>query len=128
MKRKEEHPEQPTPVTITSVSGGALIQAFDLKLAEVLENIQNINMPATAKRSITLTLDILPREDRIQLDTKFTCNAKLSSLVPADGRLYIGKDEDGNLYALNKDPRQQNLFTPPQPEKVREPIAFTGSK
>lgn len=118
---------EPQLIDIDTIADGALVQAFGLKLQEVLANISDPNTPANAKREITLTLSLRPKEDRTQIDTAFTCKARLASLIPATARIFMGKDNDGNLYALDRDPRQQNLFTPPAPAVVREPLTFKSA-
>jgi len=115
---------EPQLIDINTVSDGALVEAFGLKLAEVLENISDPNTPATAKRSITLTLSLMPNLDRTQINTSFTCKAGVAAIAPATSRFFVGKDEYGNCYALDRDPRQQNLFTPPKPKEVKEPLSF----
>ena len=117
--------KEPVTVNIGNVSDGALVEAFEIKLREVLANISDPNTPATAKREINLRLILRPKEDRCQIDSQFTCTAKLAGLMPATSRLFIGKDAAGHLYALTDDPRQLNIFTPPAPEELSPVIAFT---
>jgi len=116
--------QEPQLIDIATVSDGALVEASGLKLAEVLANIADPNTPASSKREITLTLTLTPDVDRTKISTAFTCKAKLASFLPATGQIFMGKDEDGNLYALDRDPRQRNLFTPPKPKEIREPLSF----
>ncbi len=109
---------EPITINIGNVSDGALVEAFELKLREVLANIADPHTPATAKREINLRLVLRPKEDRVQIDSQFTCTARLAGLIPASSRMFVGKDGDGNLYALADDPRQLNIFTPPKPKEV----------
>lgn len=111
-------------VNIGNVSDGALVEAFELKLREVLQNIADPSTPASAKREINLRLILRPKDDRVQIDTQFTCTAKLAGLMPATSRLFVGKDAQGNLYALAEDPRQLNIFTPPAPKPMPAVISF----
>jgi hypothetical protein len=115
---------EPQLIDISSISEGAMVEAFGLKLAEVMSNIADPNTPATAKRQITLTLTLHPKEDRTQIDTQFTCKAQLASIIPSTSRIFMGRDEDGNYYALDRDPRQINLFNPPAPKEARAPLSF----
>lgn len=125
IKEKEEKAaNEPQLIDIESISEGAMVQAFGIKLAEAMENIADPNTPATAKRQITLTLTLHPKEDRTQIDTQFTCKAALASIIPSTSRIYMGRDEEGNYYALDRDPRQQNLFTPPTPKEAPAPLSF----
>jgi hypothetical protein len=115
---------EPTTINIGNVSDGAMIEAFDLKLREVLANIADANTPATAKREIILRLVLKPKEDRVQVQTRFFCEAKLASVEEVDSRIYVGRDKEGTLYALAEDPRQLNIFTPPVPKEAPKPLEF----
>lgn len=117
---------EPTTINIGNVSDGALIEAFDLKLKEVLANIADANTPATAKREIHLKLVLKPKDDRVQIVTRFHCTAKLAPIVEVESRIFVGKDKDGNLYALSDDPRQLNIFSPPEPKEVPQPLKFNA--
>ena len=112
-------------INIGNVCDGAAIGAFDSALTKVLANINDPNTSATSTRTITLTVSITPKEDRTQLNTKFACATKTAAPVPAESRMYMTKDKDGNLYAVDKDPRQAFLFNPPKPKEVPKPIEFT---
>jgi hypothetical protein len=124
MDQELRNTSEPQLIDFATIADGALIEAFGLKLQEVLANIQDPNTPATAKREITLTLSLHPKDDRTQIDTAFTCKARLASLIPATSRIFMGRDDDGNLYALDRDPRQQNLFNPPKPAAMPAPLTF----
>lgn len=123
-----EHPyekfEEPITINIGNVCDGAAVDAFELELDKVLRNIVDPNTSATQTRHITLNVAITPKEDRTQLNTTFSCSSKLSGQIPATSRMFIGKDAENNLYALTKDPRQANLFTPPKPREAPKPIEF----
>ncbi len=111
-------------VSIGNVADGAMVVAFERALNEVLKNIADPNTPATQSRSIVLRLKIKPKDDRVQLSTEFTCESKLASITPNQSRMFLGRDKEGALYALLGDPRQLNIFTPPKPVSVPEPIQF----
>ncbi len=109
---------------LTTICEGAAIEAFGVELGKLLESIHDGNTSATKTRTIVLELQVTPKEDRTQLNLAFKCRSSLAGLVPASSRMFIAKDEHGNLYAVDRDPRQTNLFTPPTPKAVAEPIVF----
>jgi hypothetical protein len=82
---------------------------------------------ATAKRIIRLELMLKPKDDRIQLDTEFTCTSKLAGIIPVGSRIFIGKDSEGSLVPLADDPRQMNIFSAPEPIKVPSVLTFKAS-
>jgi hypothetical protein len=109
---------EPITINIGNVCDGAAVDAFELKLRECLENICDLNTPATAARTVTLKVKLKPREDRCQVATEFTCEASLASFEPKVARIFIGKDEAGNLYGLKEDPRQLTFFTPAKKQEA----------
>ncbi len=102
------------PINLDTVNEGALREAFDIELKKVLANISDVNTPATATREITMKLKFKPQSDRTEMGTTFTIACKLASIEPHCGRLFMGRDKDGNLYGFQDDPRQQVLFEPPE--------------
>ncbi|MHB8303635.1 MAG: hypothetical protein ACYDC6_12470 [Acidobacteriaceae bacterium] len=117
--------QEPVTINFGNVSDGALIEAFDLKLQEVLKNIADVNTSATAKREIVLRLILKPKDDRVQIVTRLHCDAKLAPIVEVESRIFVGRDAAGNLYALSDDPRQLNIFTPAKPKEALKPLEFT---
>jgi hypothetical protein len=115
---------EPITINIGNICDGAMIDAFDLKLREVLANIMDPNTEARQKREIHMVLKLHPKDDRIQINTEFTCTVKMAGLMPATSRMYVAKDAEGALYALAEDPRQMHIFTPPRPVEQARPIEF----
>ena len=115
---------EPVTINIGNVADGAMVEAFQKAMGEVLRNIADPSTPATQARHIVLRLKIKAKDDRIQLNTEFVCETKLASLTPSLSRMFVGKDQEGALYALDSDPRQLNIFAPPKPVEARAPIEF----
>lgn len=120
--------DAPITINIGNVCDGAAVDAFEKKLQEAINNIYDLNTPATAARTITLKVKLKPREDRVQINTEFTCDVKLASFEPKTSRMFVARDEDGNLHALDSDPRQIALFTPAKPREAPPVIAFAEAK
>ncbi len=115
-------------INIGNVCDGAALESFDTALQKVLANINDPNTSATKTRTITLTISITPKEDRTQLNTKFSCTTSVAAPIPSESRMFVAKDKDGNLYCVDKDPRQAVLFTPPKPREVPQPIQFNANR
>lgn len=120
--------DEPITVNIGNVADGAMVEAFEKTLREVLLNIADPSTLATQSRHIVLRLKIKPNDDRVQLNTEFTCESKLASVTPNLSRMFVGRDEAGVLYALTEDPRQLNIFSPPKPPAVASVIQFNAAK
>ena len=131
-KGVEQKPEIEAPITINigNLCGGAIIDAFEGELLKCLNNIYDLGTEARANRTITLKVKMKPDDARIKIATEFTCESSLAQPFPATGVFFVGRDENGTLYGLDRDPRQQSIvFSPPAPKAAPQPIAFTsGSK
>ena len=120
--------QQPQAITVDNVCGGALPAAFELSVRKCLANIMDPNTPARAKRQVVMVLTLAPKDDRVTVDCALDCTEKLANVLGVESRLFVGKDEEGTLYALTDDPRQMNIFTPPAPRELPAPIEFKTAK
>jgi hypothetical protein len=120
--------EAPITINIGNVCDGAVVEAFELELRKCLVNIYDLSTSATASRTISLKVKLKPREDRVQIDVQFDCDSSLAPVISKTSRMFVGKDEGGQLYGLTADPRQLNIFTPPKPREAPPVIEFTASK
>lgn len=112
-------PEQEAiPVNIGNINDGAMIEAFDIEFRRALENILDLSTPATATRTVTLTLQLKPHSDRITIETEFKASSKLAAIETHKAKCFVGKSEDGQVIAFTSDPRQMPLWTPPKPKET----------
>lgn len=109
--------EEAIPINIGNINDGAMIEAFGIEFRKVLDNIADINTPATATRAVTLTLVLKPHSDRITIETEFEAKSKLASIEKHKSKCFMGKSEDGDLVAFTSDPRQMPLWSPPKPKE-----------
>jgi hypothetical protein len=121
---EEQH--EPIPINIGNICEGALVEGFAIELDKVLKNIMDPSTSFKTKRRITMTVEFSPKEDRVQTMAEVSFETKLASMIPAVSRIFVGKDEAGVLYALDEDPRQMHIFTPPKPEKAPAVIQFSS--
>lgn len=95
-------------VSLQNLGGGAVAERFDLVLREVLQNILDLNTPAKQKRSITLTVTIIPNEDRTSGQVGIDLKSKLASIKPEATIIYFGK-QNGEVTATEYNPKQPRL-------------------
>jgi hypothetical protein len=124
----DQQENEPIPINIGNICDGALVEAFEVELAKVIKNIMDPNTEAKAKRSITMTVDFHPKDDRVQINVESEVKTRLAGLVPANSRIFVAKDAEGVLYALDEDPRQMHIFTPQKPVEAPAPIIFSNAK
>jgi hypothetical protein len=117
-----------SPVNIETINEGAIIQGFEIELRRALENIADLNTPATFTRAIKLELILKPHSDRVVIETEFKVSSKLAGIETHKSKVFLGRAEDGGLVAFDGDPRQMPLWTAPRPKPAAEPIEFrTGT-
>jgi hypothetical protein len=120
----EQH--EPIPINIGNICDGALVEAFEVELAKVIANVMDQNTEAKKRRSITMTVDFHPKDDRTQINVEFTISTKTAGLIPSTSRIFIARDGEGGLHAIDEDPRQMHIFTPAKPVEAPAPIIFSN--
>lgn len=88
---------------------GAAVERFNDELKTVLANCVDWNTNHKTKRSITLTVDFMPKEDRKEMEISIKCVSKLAPPKPVDSYAYISALEDGPVTATEYNPRQPEL-------------------
>lgn len=125
MRRKEEtlaETKQGEPeaisINIGNVCDGAAIDAFDLALRKVLENIADLSTVATASRAIVMEFVFKPESDRCKVHIELAVKEKLCGVEKQLSKLFVARTEGGHLVALDADPRQMPLWEAPKPKEV----------
>ena len=78
-----------TRESILQMGRGAFAERADYEMRKVIDNILDPNTKATAKRKITLTLEMVPDEERSQISVAVT--AKALHLHPNTARYHLDK-------------------------------------
>lgn len=107
------------PVTLSTIGGGAAEELFDHALREVVKNVDDPNTDSTAKRRITLTIDIQPREDRQECTVTVGVKQTLAPVIAHSATIHVGV-KNGEALALAQDFRQMGLFEDDQPHEVAD--------
>ena len=98
------------PLSINSVSRGALSELFESCVAKAVANILDTSTPAEAARTITLKLKLEPSSDRRSLTVTTSASCALAPIAEHTSRGYVGLGQDNKGYLLAEDPRQDVLF------------------
>lgn len=80
--------------SILDMAHGAIKERVDYEMEKVLKNILDPNTKATKKRTLTVTLELLPDDDRRQIGVKATSKSKLEPTNAVATALYITGDTD----------------------------------
>lgn len=74
--------EQYESKSIMEMARGAILERADFEMERVLKNIMDPNTSPTAKRKITVSLELLPSADRKTIIVKATAKSALVSTDP----------------------------------------------
>ena len=92
--------------SILQMARGAIMEWADYEMSRLLANILDPNTSATAKRKLTLTLELKPDDDRQTITVSWT--AKLAATNPVVTSLYVA-DEDSVVEMVPQIPGQTGM-------------------
>lgn len=105
--------EQMDRKSILEMSAGAILERVDLEMGKVLDNIMDPNTKATAKRKITVNLELIPSADRRVITVQTTAKSTLVATEPVTTSLCVtGKHNTGEMLVAEMVPQvpgQMNL-------------------
>ena len=79
-------------LTLSEMANGAIQEKLDGELEKVFDNIHDLNTKATAKRTLTIKLDLIPDDARqvVSMNSDFT--VKLAPVEGVTTTILTGKD------------------------------------
>jgi hypothetical protein len=105
--------DEPEPLTLSNVCGGAVEEVFQRELEAVLDNIADVNTKPDAKRVIRFEFVFKPFAKRDGGEVEFSCTSKLVPAESAKGTMFLARGTGGRLFAVPHDPKQSRLFEMP---------------
>lgn len=92
--------------SILEMAHGAIMERADYEMKKVIDNILDPNTRAAKKRTLTITLEFLPDEERQQIAIKAIAKPKLEPTNAVSTALYItGDSETGEVSAVEMVPQ-----------------------
>lgn len=79
-------------INILKLAQGSVQEKLDREFEKVFENIQDPNVKATAKRTITLKIDLVLDDVRQVVKTNVSATSKLAPTDPVTTTILTGKD------------------------------------
>lgn len=121
--------EQNQRDSIMSMARGAFEERVDYEMDKVIQNILDPNTKATAKRKITLTIELTPDDERRTIGVQVTAKSTLAATNPVATALYVTSDGNGELVVaemvpqvpgqMNMDGTQQEAPEAPEARPAR---------
>lgn len=97
--------EQNQRDSIMSMARGAFEERVDYEMDKVIQNILDPNTKATAKRKITLTIELTPDDERRTIGVSVTAKSTLAATNPVATALYVTSDGNGELVVAEMVPQ-----------------------
>ena len=79
---------------LSSISSGGLQEKVDLELKKVFENIHDPNTKSTAKRKLTINIELVPDEKREVISMTSNVKSTLAALTDVSTTVLTGKNLD----------------------------------
>lgn len=111
-----------TKESIMQMGRGAFIERADYEMDRVIDNILDMNTKATAKRKITITLEMVPDEARQQIGVNVTAKSTLAATNPATTTLFVTNDENGEMMVVEAVPQVPGQMAMDAPEQENPKI------
>lgn len=97
--------EQNQRDSIMSMARGAFQERVDYEMGRVVDNILDLNTKATAKRKITLTIELTPDDERQTISVAVQAKATLAPTNPVATALCITRDGNGEMVVAEMVPQ-----------------------
>lgn len=91
--------------SIMQMAKGAFQERVDYEMSRVIDNILDLNTKATAKRKITLTIELTPDDERRQIHVAVTAKSTLATTNPVATSLCITSDGNGEMVVAEMVPQ-----------------------
>lgn len=83
-----------TQKSILQMARGAIQERADYEMSRLLANILDVNTSATAKRKLTITLELKPDDTRQNISVSVTAKSTLAATNPVTTTLYVADEEN----------------------------------
>ena len=91
--------------SILQMARGAFQERVDYEMGRVVDNILDLNTKATAKRKITLTIELTPDDERQTISVAVQAKATLAPTNPVATALCITSDGNGEMVVAEEAPK-----------------------
>lgn len=91
--------------SILELARGAILERADYEMSKILDNITDVNTKAAKKRTLTLTVEFLPDDERVTVQVRAVAKSKLEPTNAVSTSLYITGDTNGEVTAVEMVPQ-----------------------
>lgn len=103
----EKHTENRTfeEKSILEMAMGAIQERVDYEMSRVVDNILDVNTKATGKRQVTVTVDLVPDDERKNISVSAVAKSKLQPTNPIKTSLFVTSGRGGELVVAEMVPQ-----------------------
>lgn len=83
-----------TRKSILEMARGAMMERANYETARIIDNILDVNTSATAKRKLTITLELKPDDARQSIAVSCVAKSTLAPTNPVVTSLYVADEEN----------------------------------
>lgn len=94
-----------TRSSILQMAKGAIQERVDYEVNKVIDNILDANTDPTAKRKITLTIEMKPDENRQFIRVSASAKSALAPVIPIGTTLGIAANQHGEMVIVESIPQ-----------------------
>jgi hypothetical protein len=109
MKMTKAPPIPMRHLSLATLMGGAAVDMVDEKFSRVAENIYDPNTEATAKRVITLKIEVTPHASREMAEVAVAVDMKIAGDKAQKGSLFVSRTVQGQTFLTEKNAKQLDL-------------------
>lgn len=91
--------------SILEMAMGAIQERVDYEMARVVDNILDVNTKPTGKRQLTVTVDLVPDDDRKNISVSAVAKSKLQATNPIKTSLFVTSGRGGELVVAEMVPQ-----------------------
>lgn len=89
-------------ISLDSMGGGALLERFNLAMAQIARNIMDPNTDPVKARKITITLTFKPDKSRRHVKTEYGVNITQAPPVAEETMMLVGQDLKTGRIEMNE--------------------------
>jgi hypothetical protein len=97
LKQRRKHMEKDARSSLLQMAKGAIQERVDYEVSRVVDNILDMNTEAKYKRKVTLTIVMVPDDDRQVVKIEASAKSALAPVTPVGTSLVITADGNGEM-------------------------------
>ena len=94
--------------SILQMARGGFMEVTDLEMTKAIDNILDVNTSATAKRKITVSIELKPDDSRQNVAVSFSVKSTLAATNPVTTNLWVA-DENNVVEMVPQIPGQMSI-------------------